>query len=99
MYHLLSRIDDGIKPMLDVLQAHVTTYGLNAIKGIPEASAQVSLPFFLCVSSTFPHLSAYVKDPVKYVNTLLEVYNKFNDVVLKAFEQDPAFVATLDRVL
>jgi len=78
MYHLLSRIDEGIRPMLDVLQAHVTKYGLEAIKSIPEAS---------------------IADPVKYVSTLLEVYHKFSDVVLKAFEQDPAFVAALDKAM
>jgi hypothetical protein len=42
MYILLSRIDDGIKPMLEVLQSHVTKYGLDAIKGIPEGSAGVN---------------------------------------------------------
>lgn len=35
---------------------------------------------------------------MKYVNTLLEVYTKFSDVVKTAFENDPAFVAALDKV-
>jgi len=78
MYHLLSRIPDGIAPMLEVLQTHVTKFGFDAVKGIPAAS---------------------VKDPVKYVNTLLEVYTKFSDVVKTAFENDPAFVAALDKAM
>jgi hypothetical protein len=78
MYHLLSRIPEGINPMLDVLQSHVTKYGFDAVKSIPAAS---------------------VKDPVKYVNTLLEVYNKFSDVVKTAFENDTAFVASLDKAM
>jgi hypothetical protein len=38
------------------------------------------------------------QDPVKYVQTLLDVYVKFSDVVKTAFENDSAFVASLDKV-
>ncbi len=35
---------------------------------------------------------------MKYVQTLLEVYHKFGEVVKSAFENDSAFVASLDKV-
>jgi hypothetical protein len=78
MYHLLSRIPNGIDPMLDVLQKYVTDYGFGAIRSIPETST---------------------KDSVKYVQTLLEVFVKFSEVVKTAFGNDPAFCASLDRAM
>jgi len=78
MYHLLTRIDDGIKPMLDVLQNHVSHFGLEAIKSVPEGAKM---------------------GEVKYITTLLSVYNKFNEIVKSAFETDPAFVSALDRAM
>ncbi len=47
MYHLLSRIPEGINPMLDVLQKHVTDFGFDAIKGIPEAQQKANYPLLL----------------------------------------------------
>jgi hypothetical protein len=41
MYHLLSRIPEGINPMLEVLQKYVTDVGFDAVKSIPEASTKV----------------------------------------------------------
>jgi cullin 1 len=77
MYHLLSRIDDGIKPMLEVLQNYVSHTGFEAIKAIPAKD---------------------VKEPKKYIETLLQVYEQFSDVVKKAFVNDANFVAALDKV-
>ncbi|ELR25392.1 cullin 1, putative [Acanthamoeba castellanii str. Neff] len=71
MYHLLSRIPEGINPMLEVLQKYVTDVGFDAVKSIPEASTK----------------------------TLLDVYVKFSDVVKTAFENDSAFVASLDKAM
>eukprot|EP01087_Luapelamoeba_hula_P016964 TRINITY_DN5286_c0_g1_i1.p1 TRINITY_DN5286_c0_g1~~TRINITY_DN5286_c0_g1_i1.p1 ORF type:complete len:750 (+),score=121.38 TRINITY_DN5286_c0_g1_i1:207-2456(+) len=80
MYHLLSRITDGIKPMLEVLQDYITRYGFDAVKGIPAPETPE-------------------KEPVNYIETLLDVYRRFSDVVEKAFDQDPAFVAALDKAM
>jgi hypothetical protein len=77
MYRLVSRIEDGIKPMLDVLQNYVMNTGFEAVKSIPAKEQ---------------------KEPKKYVETLLKVYDQFSDVVKKAFNNDSNFVAALDRV-
>jgi len=76
MYRLLSRIDEGIKPMLDVLQNYVTNTGFDAVKNIPAKDQ---------------------KEPKAYIETLLKIYDQFNDVVKKAFSNDGAFIAALDR--
>jgi hypothetical protein len=110
MYHLLSRIPEGINPMLDVLQKYVTDVGFDAVKSIPEASTKVRSPLHSRDQRGVHHalllrwyLSAnksarHEQDPVKYVQTLLDVYVKFSDVVKTAFENDAAFVASLDKV-
>lgn len=41
MYRLLARIDDGIKPMLDVLQNYVTVTGFESIRSIPAKDQKV----------------------------------------------------------
>jgi hypothetical protein len=42
MYNLLSRIDEGIKPMLEVLQDFITNTGFDAVKSIPEKETKVT---------------------------------------------------------
>jgi cullin 1 len=76
MYRLLSRIEDGIRPMLEVLQAYVAQTGFDAIKSIPEKDRAEAKP---------------------YVETLLGTYAQFSDLVRKAFENSPPFVAALDK--
>lgn len=44
MYHLMMRIDEGVKPMLEVLQAHVERYGLDAIRSLKQDAAKASDP-------------------------------------------------------
>jgi hypothetical protein len=41
MYKLLSRIEEGIQPMLDVLQNYVVQTGFEAIKSIPVKENKV----------------------------------------------------------
>lgn len=76
MYRLLSRIDDGIKPMLDVLQQYVAQTGFDAIKSLAEKDRGEAKP---------------------YVDTLLSIYAQFSELVRKAFENSPPFVAALDK--
>ena len=50
MYRLLSRIDDGIKPMLEVLQNYVSTTGFEAIKSIPTKDQKVTTNIYMGVT-------------------------------------------------
>jgi len=76
MYRLLTCTDDGIKPMLEMLQNHITNVGFDVIRSLP---------------------SKEVQEPKPYVEAILEVYDRFNDIVRKAFNNDPLFVVTLDK--
>lgn len=49
MYKLLSRIEEGIQPMLDVLQNYVVQTGFEAIKSIPvKESKVITYSIFTC---------------------------------------------------
>lgn len=37
------------------------------------------------------------QDPKEYIKTILDVYQKFNNLVTTAFKHDPGFVAALDK--
>ncbi len=49
MYRLLSRIEDGIRPMLEDLQEFVTDTGFDAVKSIPAKEASVSSKYNLSI--------------------------------------------------
>lgn len=46
----------------------------------------------------FCELKAFLKkDPKVYVETILKVFNKYNDLVVNAFRSDTGFVNSLDK--
>jgi iron uptake system EfeUOB component EfeO/EfeM len=49
MYKLLNRVEDGIKPMLEVLQNYITNTGFEAVKSLPAKDQKVipKIVFFL----------------------------------------------------
>lgn len=48
----------------------------------------------MCFANSY---SGYVKEPGKYVDALLEVHKKYNDLVQTAFKGEAGFVASLDK--
>eukprot|EP00039_Didymoeca_costata_P023308 m.6655 g.6655 ORF g.6655 m.6655 type:complete len:769 (+) comp3564_c0_seq1:124-2430(+) len=75
MYSLLARIPDGLEPLRNLLEKHVTTKGLEAVDKCGEADT----------------------DAKAYVTTLLATHAKFTTMVKNAFDDDPSFVAALDK--
>lgn len=47
MFRLLSRIDNGVRIMLEALQQHVIEIGFNAVKAIPPKEAKVLMSLLL----------------------------------------------------
>lgn len=43
-------------------------------------------------------IAIHLQDPKVYVETILEVHQKYNALVLTAFNNDAGFVAALDKV-
>lgn len=90
MYSLLARITDGLNPLRASFEAHVKKAGLSAIERIsnnPSPSGDKE-----AAAATNEAV-----DPKSYVDTLLEVHKKYNDLVQSAFSGEAGFVAALDK--
>ncbi len=64
MYHLLLRVEDGIKPMLDVLQSYVESFGMDALKSLlrqDAARAQDPKSYVEVLLSIYQQFSDVVK--------------------------------------
>ncbi|PRP88079.1 cullin-2 [Planoprotostelium fungivorum] len=68
MYRLFSRIENGIRPMLEVLQSYIASVGFDYVKRIPEKESKE--PKRLSKSSKSPEFLA------KYCDILLKKSNK-----------------------
>ena len=80
MYALLSRIPDGLEPFMKKFEEHVKKVGLMAISQLVEEGVR----------------SADGLDPRAYVDALLEVLRKNSETVMRCFEGNARFVASLD---
>ncbi|GJJ68520.1 cullin 1 [Entomortierella parvispora] len=81
MFSLLLRIPEGLDPLRARFEAHVRKAGLSAIEKIAAESAE----------------SPDSLEPKVYVDALLEVHKKYNDLVQTAFRGEAGFVASLDK--
>jgi len=104
MFHLLRRLEHGIDPMLEVLQKHIITNGLDSIKALTESR-----------NEALKNKPEPEKKPGKpkageeeddqnptnlcrdYVEALLKIHNQFVDLVSSAFSNDANFLSTLDQ--
>ncbi|KAG7798253.1 hypothetical protein KL929_002218 [Ogataea haglerorum] len=100
MHHLLKRVPMTIDPLLQQFQAYVRQQGLNAVEELKlqleaqqkEQSAAVEEDG----KSKSKKGLAYDVDAKIYIQTLLKVYHKFQNVVKESFENNEAFVKALD---
>ncbi|KAJ8306967.1 hypothetical protein KUTeg_015051 [Tegillarca granosa] len=69
MYQLVSRIQDGLGELKNLLETHIYNQGVSAL----------------------------VRDPKIYVQTILDVHKKYHALVMTAFSNDSGFVAALDK--
>lgn len=76
MFKLLDRVTDGINPMLNGLEAHITSAGQADMVAAAETITQ---------------------DSEKYVEQLLELFNRFSMLVKDAFTDDPRFLTSRDK--
>ena len=68
--------------------------GLEPLRNILEKHVQtIGMNAVQSVSSTA------INDPQVYVDALLKVYKKYNELVVSAFKNDSGFVASLDKVI
>jgi cullin 1 len=93
MYTLLSRIPRGLEPLRTTLEKHVQNVGLQAVQTNGSTAINVRNHF----ASSYYLLICRYQDPKLYVETLLRVFKKYNDLVTGAFRSDSGFVASLDK--
>ncbi|RLV93800.1 Cell division control protein 53 [Spathaspora sp. JA1] len=109
MYKLLYRVPDTLIHLADTLEEYIKQEAgktLEEIKVQAEAAAAVppsneGTPGVNGVAATAkPKRTATggaAIDYKTYVNTLIAIYNQFNDVVIKAFSKDTRFIRSLDN--
>jgi len=81
MYSLLSRIPDGLEPLQKKFADHVEKIGLTAISKLVGELDS----------------STELLDPKVYVDALLEIHQKYSEIVTKSFKGDARFVESLDK--
>lgn len=113
MYLLLSRIPSGLDPLRERFETHVKKAGLDSVERAVGAAAaggaSASANGTPAPGGDEVKPSKEVKDkadaaaaggvePKAYVDSLLAVHRRNNELVGKAFRGDQGFVASLDRV-
>lgn len=105
MFLLLSRIASGLGPLRERFEAHVKKAGLDSVER-SVGSTVASVPAGSNGAGEGSSAGAgkekekkeVAVEPKAYVDSLLAVHRKNNELVAKAFRGDQGFVASLDRV-
>ena len=94
MFKLLSRVPENLVKLRDLFEKHVKNSGMVEMEKIGSqedaAGSGMNTP-----DEKKKSLDQF--DPKIYVETLLQVYHKFEGVSKAAFESEAGFVASLDR--
>ncbi|CAK9437825.1 uncharacterized protein LODBEIA_P22030 [Lodderomyces beijingensis] len=89
MYKLLSRVPKTLDPMASALEEYIkkeANIALEEIKNQNEAEIKEG-----------KRKPGSGIEPKVYVNTLIAIYNQFNEVVIEAFNKDTKFIRSLDN--
>ncbi|CAN3353023.1 cell division control protein 53 [Diutina catenulata] len=89
MFKLLSRVPKTLAPLAETFETYIKDEAakkLNDLKSTTEEAAKTGAK---------PKSAAL--DPKSYINTLMEIYYRFNAVVASAFSKDPLFIKALDQ--
>ncbi|GAA6013402.1 hypothetical protein JCM10207_008831 [Rhodosporidiobolus poonsookiae] len=92
MYLLLSRIPSGLDPLRERFEQHVKKAGLDSVERAVGAAASAE-----GAGAKEKEDAQAAVEPKAYVESLLAVHRKNNELVGKAFRGDQGFVASLDR--
>ena len=107
MFLLLSRIPSGLDPLRERFEAHVKKAGIDSVERAVGSSATAA-PINGDAAAVGAGANGggskdrekkdVAVEPKAYVESLLVVHRKNNELVGKAFRGDQGFVASLDRV-
>ncbi|KAI3402551.2 CDC53 [Candida oxycetoniae] len=89
MYKLLSRISKTLDPLASALEEYIKKEANSALEEIKnQTEAEIKEGKRKAGSGV---------EPKVYVNTLIAIYNQFNDIVIQAFNKDTKFIRSLDN--
>ncbi len=99
MFSLLDRVPN-VEPLLNDLEDFIIAEGLMVMIANFETITNVTgfFNFGIKFWSCFDFYSINFKDSEKYVEQLLELFNRFTKLVEEAFNSDPRFLTSRDKV-
>ncbi|KAK6455811.1 ubiquitin ligase of SCF [Scheffersomyces xylosifermentans] len=92
MYKLLYRLPRTLDPLADTLEQYIKDQAAKALEKIKAASETAQSD-----GKPVKRAASGAVDPKTYINTLISVYNQYNDVVVQAFSKDTRFIKALDN--
>ena len=102
MYKLFSRVQDGLKQMLDTFFNFIVNTGNEAIRALMQSSKKNDkLERADSTNGSRKARSSNISDDIgaqEYVETLLDVHSKFSEMVRLAFDNDQHFTSEMDKV-
>lgn len=85
MYRLLSRVPKTLQPLADNFERYINEQAGKQILNVKtEYDRQ-------------PVKKPGLIDPKIYINTMISIFNYFNQIIIDAFNKDPIFVKSLDN--
>lgn len=84
MYKLLARVQKTLDPLANTLELYIKKEAAAALEEI-QTQAENS------------EAKKKIVEPKVYVHTLISIYNRFNDIVVRAFSKDTKFIKSLDN--
>ena len=95
LFELISRVDKADEPIQKDLEAYAYQVGMEEMNTKKEATSEVNpIPS----SDRFPLSLSAMQDPEVYVETILEVYQRFSTIVSHGFCNHHSYKVALDKV-
>ena len=96
VYGLVSRLSNKMAPIASDFGRHVEEVAMDAMTSVVDTAFEVisKKPWSVHHRS----FSFDLQNAKIYVNTILEVYNRFSNILVKAFSSDSLFLVAMDRV-
>lgn len=94
MYKLLLKVPSTLQALADSLEGHIKVEAAKAIEELKATSESLEARG---ADDKPTRRSAHgAVSPKAYVHMLIQIHNKFNEVVFSAFKKDPLFIKALD---
>ena len=94
-YSLLSRIPDGVAPLLKIYEGFIASKGRDIMAKAGNTILKVLLHIKFLLGSNRHSLS---QDPREFVEALMALHLKYDSFCTQVFRADAAFTAAVDKV-